>query len=155
VEDGGTLPKEFTGDGESATPPLSGAEHRPGPRASRSSCTTWHRSDQVVLILYNIPADVKSLPKNVKGVGTLGNNSVNERTEYAPPHSKDRAKTYILTVYALSASPQITVSPERVNRDVLLGRHEGHNSCHCGPERHVLTRHAGRSRRRAGRESGD
>ena len=34
-------------------------------------------------ILYNIPADIHSLPKNVTGIGTLGNNSVNNRVGYA------------------------------------------------------------------------
>ncbi len=57
----------------------------------------------------------------MKSVGTLGNNSVNERTEYAPPHSKGPgAKTYIYTVYALSAPPQLTVPPAQVSREVLL-----------------------------------
>jgi phosphatidylethanolamine-binding protein (PEBP) family uncharacterized protein len=72
-------------------------------------------------ILYNIPSETRSLPKNVKGVGTLGNNSVNRRQEYAPPHSKGPgAKTYTYTLYALSTPPQITVPPAEVNRDVLL-----------------------------------
>ena len=72
-------------------------------------------------ILYNIPAEVQTLPKNVKGVGTLGSNSVNNRGGYAPPHSKGPgAKTYIYTVYALSAPPDITVPALKVNRDVLL-----------------------------------
>ena len=63
-----------------------------------------------------------NLPKNVKSIGTVGNNSVNNRGGYAPPHSKGPgAKTYILTVYALSAPPQINVSSSEVSRDVLLG----------------------------------
>jgi hypothetical protein len=57
----------------------------------------------------------------VKAVGTLGNNSVNERTEYAPPHSKGPgAKKYILTLYALSAAPKLSVPAEQVSRAVLL-----------------------------------
>jgi phosphatidylethanolamine-binding protein (PEBP) family uncharacterized protein len=72
-------------------------------------------------ILYNIPATTTALPKNVRGVGTLGNNSINDRTEYAPPHSKGPgAKTYVYTVYALSAPVQLDVKPADVNRDVLL-----------------------------------
>lgn len=122
VKDGGTLPTEFTGDGASATLPL---EWSGAPEGTKSFALIMHHiaPDQTkwYWILYNIPADVKSLPKNVKGVGTLGNNSVNERTEYAPPHSKGPgAKTYVYTVYALSAPPALTVPPERVNRDVLL-----------------------------------
>ena len=53
----------------------------------------------------------------MKGVGTVGSNSVNDRTEYAPPHSKGPgAKTYILTVYALSAPPQLTAATHRHNQ---------------------------------------
>ena len=122
VKDGGTLPVEFTGDGASATLPL---EWNGAPAETKSYALIMHHEapDQTkwYWILYDIPATVHSLPKNVKDVGTLGNNSVNRRREYAPPHSKGPgAKTYIYTVYALSASPHITVPPVEVNRDVLL-----------------------------------
>jgi formylglycine-generating enzyme required for sulfatase activity/phosphatidylethanolamine-binding protein (PEBP) family uncharacterized protein len=123
VTNGGTLPAEFTGDGSSATLPL---EWTGAPAEAKSYALIMHHEapDQTkwYWILYNIPADVQSLPKNVRDVGTLGNNSVNERTEYAPPHSKGPgAKTYIYTLYALSAPPQITIPPAEVNREVLLG----------------------------------
>ena len=122
--DGGQLPKEFTGDGASATLPLQwgGAppatksyavimHHIPGPNAPAK----WYWT------LYNIPAGTQSLPRNVTNVGTVGNNSVTGRTEYAPPHSKGPGpKTYVYTVYALSAAPQIAVPPAQVSRDVLL-----------------------------------
>lgn len=122
VTNGGVLPTEFTGDGVAATLPL---EWNGAPAGTKSYALIMHHEapDQTkwYWILYNLPADVRSLPRNVKAVGTLGNNSVNERTEYAAPHSKGPgAKTYILTVYALSAPPQITVPPTRVNREVLL-----------------------------------
>ncbi|MEI8197793.1 MAG: YbhB/YbcL family Raf kinase inhibitor-like protein, partial [Phycisphaerae bacterium] len=122
VKDGGDLPKEFTGDGAAATLPL---EWSGVPKGTRSFAVIMHHiaPDQTkwYWILYNIPPDVTSLPKNVQGVGTLGNNSVNRRLEYAPPHSKGPgAKTYIYTVYALSAPPTVTVPPEEVNRDILL-----------------------------------
>ncbi len=123
VADGGTLPVEFTGFGAAATLPLAwqGApegtrsfavimDHIPGPGSVK-----WY------WVLYNIPAEVQELPKNVQGIGTLGTNSVNGRTEYAPPHSKGPGpKTYVYRVYALSAPPQITVSPDKVDRDALL-----------------------------------
>ncbi len=100
----GFLPIEYTGDGAGISPPLewSGApagtksfalimHHIPGP-----GTTKWY------WVLYNIPAEVQSLPKNVSGIGTVGNNSVNDQTGYAPPHSKGPGpKTYILTIYAL------------------------------------------------------
>jgi len=122
VAEGGALPVEFTGDGVAATLPL---EWTGAPAGTKSYALIMHHEapDQTkwYWILYNIPADTLSLPKNVKGVGTLGNNSVNRRPEYAPPQSKGPgAKTYIYTVYALSAPPKITVPPAEVNREVLL-----------------------------------
>ena len=64
---------------------------------------------------------MRSLPKNVRGVGTLGSNSVNGRAEYAPPHSKGPGpKTYVYTVYALSSPVKLDVMPSEVSRDVLL-----------------------------------
>ena len=123
VKELGALPVEFTGDGASATLPLNWKnppagtknfavimDHFPGPGDVK-----WY------WILYNIPADVRSLDKNTKDVGTLGNNSVNRRQGYAPPHSKGPgAKKYILTVYALSSPVKIDVSPSQVNREILL-----------------------------------
>ena len=122
VADGGMLPTEFTGDGSGATLPL---EWSGVPEGTKSFAVIVHHiapdMTKWYWVLYNIPANVQSLPKNVQGVGTLGTNSINDRTEYAPPHSKGPGpKTYIYTVYALSAPPQLNVPPEKVNRDVLL-----------------------------------
>jgi Raf kinase inhibitor-like YbhB/YbcL family protein len=123
VVNGGTLPKEFTGDGDSATLPL---EWKGAPAGTKSYALIMHHIDpegrtKWYWILYEIPATVQSLPKNVKGVGTLGNNSINGRMEYAPPHSKGPGpKEYIFTVYALSAPPQLDVQPAQVNREILL-----------------------------------
>jgi phosphatidylethanolamine-binding protein (PEBP) family uncharacterized protein len=123
VTNGGALPVEFTGDGVSASPPLewSGApagtkcfavimDHFPGPGDVK-----WYWT------LYNIPAEVHSLPKNVRGIGTLGNNSVNRQLGYAPPHSKGPgAKSYFITVYALSAPVEIPLPTSQVSRNLLL-----------------------------------
>ena len=76
-------------------------------------------------ILYNIPANVTSLPKNVQGVGSLGA-SFKGVVGYEPPHSKGPgAKTYVLTLYALSAPPEVTGPPERVTYDVILAAIKG------------------------------
>ena len=123
VADGGILPVDFTGDGSGATLPL---EWDRVPEGTASYAVIMHHVDpegktKWYWTLYNIPANVRSLPKNVTGVGTLGNNSINGRTEYAPPHSKGQGtKTYIYTVYALSAPPQLSVEPSHVSREALL-----------------------------------
>ncbi len=121
--DGGRLPVEFTGDGAGSTPPL---EWNDPPAGTKAFAVIMHHVDpqgktKWYWTLYNIPADVRALPANVKGVGTLGNNSVNSQVGYAPPHSKGPGdKTYVLTLYALSAAIQPSVAPAEVTRDLLL-----------------------------------
>ena len=127
VEDGGQLPAEYTGDGESATLPL---EWSGAPSGAKSFALIMHHiapdMTKWYWIIYDIPAKTKSLPKNVKDTGVLGNNSVNGKTGYAPPHSKGPGpKKYIYTLYALSAPPKIAVKPEKVNREVLLSAMKG------------------------------
>ncbi len=124
VADGGTLPRDFTGDGESATLPL---EWKGAPPGTGSFAVIMHHipgqngTPKWYWVLYNIPAETRSLPRNVQNVGTLGNNSINDRVGYAPPHSKGPGeKTYIYTIYALSSPPDIKVPPAQVSRDVLL-----------------------------------
>ena len=123
VTNGGALPVEFTGDGNSSTLPL---EWAGAPPETKSYAVIMHHIDPQGLTkwywtLYNIPANVRRLPKDVQGIGTLGNNSVNHRAGYAPPHSKGPGpKTYILTVFALSAPVEISLPPAEVNRNVLL-----------------------------------
>ncbi len=120
--DGGSLPIEFTCDGSGSTLPLawSGA-----PDETQNYAVIMHHEAPDGIhwywVLYNIPADVTSLPKDVSGVGTLGNNINNGLAEYSPPCSKGPGdKTYTYTVYALSAEPQISVPAKQVTRDVLL-----------------------------------
>ncbi len=128
VADGGQLPPEYTGDGGGATLPL---EWSGAPADTKSYAVVMHHVDREgntkwYWILYNIPANVQCLPKNVTGLGTLGNNSVNGRVEYAPPHSKGPgSKTYIYTVYALSAPVDAGIDPSAVSRDVLLAAMKG------------------------------
>jgi len=127
VADGGNLPVEFTGDGASVTLPLVWSN---APAGTISYAMIMHHiapdRTKWYWILYNIPSKVQSLPKNIKNIGTWGNNSVNGRIGYAPPHSKGPgAKTYVYTVYALSSPVKITVNPELVTRDVLLTAMKG------------------------------
>ena len=127
VEDGGQLPVDYTGDGTSSTLPL---EWSGAPAGTKSFALIMHHiapdKTKWYWIIYNIPVKTKQLPKNVKGIGVLGNNSVNGRQEYAPPHSKGPGpKKYIYTLYALSAKPEIVVKPGEVNREVLLSAMKG------------------------------
>lgn len=123
VVEGGALPADFTGDGSAATLPL---EWSGGPASARSYAVIMHHIQpsgpaKWYWVLHDIPPTVHALPRNVKEIGKLGNNSVNGRAEYAPPHSKGPGpKTYVYTLYALSERPNPGVPPERVSRNVLL-----------------------------------
>ena len=123
VSNGGELPVDYTCDGSSATLPLSWSG---APDGTQSYAVVMHHIDPEGVVkwywvLYDLPASVTSLAQDVTGVGTLGNNSVNGSTAYAPPCSAGPgAKTYILTVYALSAAPELSVAPAAVDRAALL-----------------------------------
>lgn len=125
---GGRLPVEYTGDGAGVTPPL---EWKTPPAGTQSFAVIMHHLDpegktKWYWTLYNLPANARSLPKAVQGIGTLGNNSVNGKIGYAPPHSKGPGdKTYLLTVYALSAPLSINVPASEVTREVLLAAMQG------------------------------
>ncbi len=87
--DNGTLPKEYTCDGTSASPPLNWVN---APSGTKSFAITMHHipgpgERHEYLILYNIPATTASIVKSVTGVGLFGINTVNGKTQYSPPCS--------------------------------------------------------------------
>jgi len=117
------LPVGYTCDGQSSTLPLEWSGF-----PSQTVCFALimhHEASPADIhwywILYNIPYNINSLPENVLNIGIIGNNSVNGRTEYAPPCSRGPGrKDYIFTVYALSEMVKINMAPEEVNREILL-----------------------------------
>lgn len=119
----GRLPVKYTCDGSASTLALNWSD---APEGTQSYAVIMHHTASAedihwYLVLYNIPPDVTGLPENFTGTGVLGNNSVNGRTEYAPPCSKGPGdKTYTYTVYALSAQPKIILPESEVSRAVLL-----------------------------------
>jgi len=126
VTNGGNLPQDYTGDGTSATLPLSWSN---APEGTKSFIIIMHHLAPDGQIkeywnLYNIPSNIDSIPKNVTGIGILGQNNENKNNAYAPPMSKGPGpKTYILTVYALSDI--IEPQSQQVTRDTLLHAMKG------------------------------
>lgn len=126
VADGGNLPADYTGDGSGATLPL---EWKGVPAGTKSYALIMDHlapgnEMKSYWVMWDIPANVTSLPKNVKGVGRLG---VGFRGQpgYEPPHSKGPgAKTYVLHLYALSAEPKIA-GTSGVSREALLAAIDG------------------------------
>lgn len=117
------LPKDYTCDGVSVTLPL---EWSGEPEETTAFALIMHHEASPTdihwyWVLYNIPASVHTLVRNVSGIGLLGTNSVNNRNQYAPPCSQGPGiKAYTLTVYALSSNPVISDQQTEVTRQVLL-----------------------------------
>ena len=122
VAEGGMLPKEFTGDGSSATLPL---EWSGAPAGTRSFAVIMHHlapgRHQMVLGALQHSGRRDQSSEERQGDRNAGQQQCQRKLGYAPPHSKGPGpKKYTYTVYALSAAPQITAPPEEVSRDVLL-----------------------------------
>ncbi len=125
-DDKGQFPKEYTCDSSGISPALS---WKGRPKGTESYVLTMHHFDptgnkHVYWVLYNIPANVQSLPTNASGIGTMGINTVNRRNAYAPPCSKGPGpKKYLITLYAvsnqvLSGNTQGMITMDDVMRDI-------------------------------------
>lgn len=120
--DGGTLPTEYTCDGNGSTPALSWSNEPIGTLEYALMMTTLpgDGTTRWNWVLYHIPATTTGLAKNVSGVGTLGTGGHGTTMAYDPPCSQGPGpKVYTFTLYALSGSPSLTVSPEEVTGEVL------------------------------------
>lgn len=122
----GIYPKVYTCDSSGFSP---GLQWSNAPSGTNSYAITMHHfppsypteDKHVYLILYNIPNTVTYLSDNSKNIGSFGMNTVDRKNTYTPPCSQGPgAKVYILTLYALSAAPTISVSSSQVTMDVLL-----------------------------------
>lgn len=122
----GNFPKLFTCDSSGFSP---GLQWSNAPTGTNSYAISMHHlpptypteDKHVYVVLYNIPSAVTSLTNNSKTIGSFGINTVDRKNTYTPPCSQGPgAKVYILTLYALSAAPTISVSSSQVTMDVLL-----------------------------------
>ena len=100
------LPIEFTCDGAGMSPPMA---WKAGPAGTKSyALVLWHQAQDKLKsywVIHGIPADVTSLDKGSRDVGTMGLNGKG-RAEYDPMCSKGPGlKEYHVTIYALSADP--------------------------------------------------
>ena len=111
IDSAGHLAAEYTCDGDSASPEV---QWKGFPAETKYfAVSLWHTApdqEKSYWVLYNIPADVTTIPKNSKTTGTQGLND-KKRTGYDPMCSKGPGvKKYHLTVYALSAKAALVAS---------------------------------------------
>jgi len=115
VEDLKSLPVEFTGDGDGISPPL---EWIGAPASTKGYALLMDHvapggDKKWYWTVYDIPASTSSLPKDSQKIGKIGT-GFKGQVGYEPPHSKGPgAKTYVLTMYALSGPIQVSGTPGR------------------------------------------
>ena len=119
-EDGGVYPAEFTCDGAGVSPPLAWDGVPTGTKSL--ALNLWHVPGpgdiKSYWVLYDIPADVTSLPRGSLGVGATGLND-KRRNEYDPMCSKGPGlKTYHISLHALSK--ELKLDPKKTGRTELL-----------------------------------
>jgi phosphatidylethanolamine-binding protein (PEBP) family uncharacterized protein len=128
VKDGEALPVEFTGDGASASPPLAWTGV---PKGTQSLVLIMHHLDpegktKIYWLMYDIDPKTTSVAKNVTDFGKMGVSTVHNRVEYAPPHSKGPGeKKYVLTLFALSAKPDLSNAESPVTVEPVLAAMKG------------------------------
>jgi len=128
VKDGEALPVEFTGDGASASPPLAWTGV---PKGTQSLVLIMHHLDpegktKIYWLMYDINPKTTSVAKNATDFGKMGISTVHDRVEYAPPHSKGPGeKKYVLTLFALSAKPDLSKAESPVTVEPVLAAMKG------------------------------
>jgi phosphatidylethanolamine-binding protein (PEBP) family uncharacterized protein len=128
VKDGEKLPVEFTGDGASASLPLAWTGV---PKGTQSLVLIMHHLDpegktKIYWLMFDIDPKTTSVAKNVTDFGKMGVSTVHNRVEYAPPHSKGPGeKKYVLTLFALSAKPDLSKAESPITVDPVLAAIKG------------------------------
>ncbi len=105
---GQKLPIDHTCDGAGVSPPVAWTA---GPEGTKAyALSLWHQTPDGLKsywVVHDIPASVRQLPKDSRSIGRLGINDKRKAT-YDPMCSKGPGpKTYHITVYALSRSPEL------------------------------------------------
>jgi Raf kinase inhibitor-like YbhB/YbcL family protein len=131
IKAGGTIPQQYTCDGEDLSPPLSWSEPPAGTQSLVLVCVdpdapagTWDH-----WLLFNIPAGTRSLPEGisadpvVEGLGTHGSNSWQRLGYGGPCPPQGAAHRYIFKLYALDTSLEIDPGASRKDVEKIMQGH--------------------------------
>ena len=126
---GNAFPAKYTCDGAGTSPPITWTN---APKGAKGYAVVMDHvppegGHHWYWLMWGIPAKANAIAANSTKVGYLGGNSVNKNIGYAPPCSKGPgAKTYTITVYELSGTPNLPKkSSASVTRDSLLASISG------------------------------
>jgi Raf kinase inhibitor-like YbhB/YbcL family protein len=129
-QDGGTIPRQYTCEGEDISPPLNWG---PVPDGTQSLALIVDDPDSAAgafahWVLYDLPADVQGLPENLPRDKTFpvgGEQGVNDFDVlgYRGPCPPSGTHRYFFKLYALDTKTNL---PPGATRERLLDAMEGH-----------------------------
>jgi Raf kinase inhibitor-like YbhB/YbcL family protein len=129
--EGATIPTQFTGDGADKSPPLRWGDPPQGTKAFALVCEDPDapRGTWVHWVLFNLPADARSLDEGVPATETLANGARQGKNDFkdlgyggpAPP--KGPPHRYYFKLYALDTPLDL---PAGSTRNQLLAALRGH-----------------------------
>lgn len=107
--DGGTLPQNFTANGQNISPPLSWSGAPANTKSFTITCEDLDASSFTHWIIFNIPGDVTQLAEAVPNQGTLDNGAKQGKNDfnkigYSGPSPPSGTHRYIFKIYALDTS---------------------------------------------------
>lgn len=115
---GSAMAADYTCDGTGSSPQLTWNNAPAGTKEFALLMTTLPGDGTTKWnwVLYGIPAATKSLTKDTFGIGTTGVGSDGPFAGYQPPCSQGPgAKIYTFTLYALSATPDLSSAGSTIN----------------------------------------
>jgi phosphatidylethanolamine-binding protein (PEBP) family uncharacterized protein len=101
------------------------------PKGTQSLVLIMHHLDpegktKIYWLMHDISPQTTSVTKNATDFGKMGISTVHHRVEYASPHSKGPGeKKYVLTLFALSAKPDLSQAESPITVDPLLAAMKG------------------------------
>ena len=129
-QEGGMIPKKYSGEGDDVSPPLVWG---PVPAGAKSLVLISDDPDAPVgtwvhWVLYNLPPNVTELAENVPPTETLGNGAKHGKNDfrklgYGGPMPPSGTHRYFFKVYALDAVLNL---PAGATKSQLLKAMEGH-----------------------------
>jgi Raf kinase inhibitor-like YbhB/YbcL family protein len=122
---GGTIPKEYTGDGADQSPPLRWSEPPSGTKSLALICDDPDapRGAWVHWVIFNLPAEARELGAGVPTTQTLSNGAKQGKNDFgnigyggpAPP--KGKPHRYFFKLYALDVP--LDLSPGATNAGLM------------------------------------
>jgi phosphatidylethanolamine-binding protein (PEBP) family uncharacterized protein len=119
--DGGTMPATYTCDAQGVSPPLAWSGIPAGTAELALLMTTEARDGRKWnWVLHSIPTSKTAVAEGARDVGVAGITSDGPLLQYYPPCSQGPgAKSYVFTVYALSAKPALPSAPNQATGAVV------------------------------------